>query len=58
MLLILVGKLVLSQPLNKLVDFFYLVPLSITLRQGLDRFRRKNTYLGSIFRLRKRLYQS
>ena len=31
MLLILVGKLVLFQPLNKLVDFFNLVPLSITL---------------------------
>ncbi len=51
MLLILVGKRVLFQPLNELVDFFYVVPLSIILPQGLDRFRRKNTYLGSIFGL-------
>jgi len=51
MLLILVGKFVLFQPLNELINFFYVVPLSITLPQGLDRFRRKNTYLASSFGL-------
>ncbi len=49
--LILVGKRVLFQPLNKLVDCFNFVPLSIILLQRayVHRFRRKNTYLGSIF---------
>jgi hypothetical protein len=53
MFLILVGKLVLFQTLNELVDFFSVVPLTPALPQSacVDRFRGHNTYLGSILGL-------